>query len=403
MKKAAKRKLRYAVYSLFLCMCFLFTLEIGARVVLHFRGIEVGKLPDGVVVSEATWARSSLRLGWTGKPGWDGTLYGSHVSLNRQGFRSDELAERSDNTLRILFLGDSRTFGVVLERENTFPALAQVELSSLVGERKVEAFNAGIPGYSSYQGLRLAEKLLPELRPDVAVFAFGFNDLRRANLGADSSSIMAITGAMGWLNGTIGPLIKKSALLTLAFFREGTADSVRAWGEPRVSPEAYRANIESFVRMALDAKVIPIVLLLPQNPRLQREIEQADALLAKGDALSAFACYRDASDVVAAAWIRHYGAQRLRESGNERQAQKLLALPVIPLAALHGGLLVASDRPYLEASLFAGLDQRAMVLRIDEKLNDEELFIDLGHLNAEGCRRVAHRLTETIVERIKRQ
>jgi len=94
--------------------------------------------------------------------------------------------------LRVLCLGDSTTFGDKLDEGTTYPEVIERLLRERRPDRDPEVINAGVPGYSSHQGLALQRKLR-ELHPFVVVVAFGSNDTwlvatpDRENLPLDGS------------------------------------------------------------------------------------------------------------------------------------------------------------------------------------------------------------------------
>ena len=90
------------------------------------------------------------------------------VSTDGDGRRRMPVVDAPRHT--ILFLGDSSTFGVGVNDEQTFPALIQQRLPG------VRCINTGVPGYSAYQGRKLLESLPPNPPPAVVVISFDFND-----------------------------------------------------------------------------------------------------------------------------------------------------------------------------------------------------------------------------------
>ena len=68
----------------------------------------------------------------------------------------------------ILFLGDSCTFGIPVNDAESFPALVQQHLPG------VRTVNAGVPGYTAYQGRVLLESL--SQAPAIVVITFWPND-----------------------------------------------------------------------------------------------------------------------------------------------------------------------------------------------------------------------------------
>ncbi len=111
----------------------------------------------------------------------DGRFYilreNEEKGVNSYGFRGEPLPKFKNNkTLRILFLGDSTTFGVSgIKSEDTYCS----QLKELIEEDKglnVEAINAGVPGYTSFQGLNSLKIKFKDYTPDIVITYFGNND-----------------------------------------------------------------------------------------------------------------------------------------------------------------------------------------------------------------------------------
>jgi lysophospholipase L1-like esterase len=100
------------------------------------------------------------------------------VIANAQGFREDhEIAvPKPAGQVRILFLGDSCTFGSGLLHNETFVEQTERLLRERAGGADVECINGGVPGYSLFQGWRFLETRGFDLDPDLVVLTFGWND-----------------------------------------------------------------------------------------------------------------------------------------------------------------------------------------------------------------------------------
>ncbi len=74
----------------------------------------------------------------------------------------------------VLALGDSCTFGLGVNDGDSWPA----QLQLLLNQQGVKAtvVNAGVPGYSAFQGKRFLEKNRENLNPDLVIACFGFGD-----------------------------------------------------------------------------------------------------------------------------------------------------------------------------------------------------------------------------------
>jgi lysophospholipase L1-like esterase len=131
----------------------------------------------------ANFLQPSSRL-WSLVPGYrgditrlpaiDGESATWRLEVNKWGFRGDP-PSRGPGVTRVFCLGDSITFGDKLDEEDTYPRVLARLLRSRWPGRKVEVLNAGVPGYSSRQGVALWRDLR-RYRPSAVVVGFGFND-----------------------------------------------------------------------------------------------------------------------------------------------------------------------------------------------------------------------------------
>ena len=110
-------------------------------------------------------------------PDFEGFSEGTAVRTNSRGLRERELpVEPAADTTRILFLGDSVTFGSGVPAEEAFPRLLEAALAA-AGAGRVESLNAGVVGYNTLQELGRLEDVGLAYRPDVVVLTFVVNDL----------------------------------------------------------------------------------------------------------------------------------------------------------------------------------------------------------------------------------
>lgn len=97
---------------------------------------------------------------------------------NGQGLREDhEIAiPKPPGELRVLFLGDSCTFGVGLQHDQVYVHRVEEMLAARFPRIRVECINAGVPGYSLLQGSLFLNSEGFDYEPDLVVLAFGWND-----------------------------------------------------------------------------------------------------------------------------------------------------------------------------------------------------------------------------------
>ena len=102
---------------------------------------------------------------------------GSELRTNSLGLRGPDVAD--DGTTRILAVGDSCTFGWGVTEAQSYPAQLQSVLDGAAGAHRYQVINAGVPGYTSYQGLVYLRERGLKLHPQIVIVGFGFNDTFR--------------------------------------------------------------------------------------------------------------------------------------------------------------------------------------------------------------------------------
>jgi hypothetical protein len=141
-----------------------------------------GKLRDGVVKSipfddlfeghhELFWKFApNIRL-----PDSYWPLFG--LISNGQGLREDHdiPVPKPPGEIRILFVGDSCTYGYLLEWDQTVAHYTEELLRARHPDMAVESINAGVPAYSLFQGWRFLETEGMRYEPDLVVLNFTWN------------------------------------------------------------------------------------------------------------------------------------------------------------------------------------------------------------------------------------
>ena len=101
------------------------------------------------------------------------------ITTDRRGFRGlrPHSLQKPEGTRRILILGDSFTFGVGVEDEETFPAAAEAALNrGTATPDRYETLNAGCPGWGTENALAFWLERGRSLDVDLLVLAFFRND-----------------------------------------------------------------------------------------------------------------------------------------------------------------------------------------------------------------------------------
>ncbi|MFA5155920.1 MAG: SGNH/GDSL hydrolase family protein [Candidatus Omnitrophota bacterium] len=99
--------------------------------------------------------------------------------INPQGFRDARIykKEKDGGIFRIACLGDSTTFGSGVKWNNSYPKCLERMLNAGNDGGRYEVFNFGVPGYTSFQGLKLLQSEVIGYQPDVVIMNFAWNDL----------------------------------------------------------------------------------------------------------------------------------------------------------------------------------------------------------------------------------
>jgi lysophospholipase L1-like esterase len=105
----------------------------------------------------------------------ENAVYKGESLTNSQGFRGPEIEPKAPGELRILSLGESTTFAIRLPYEETYSAILEQSLREYRG-KPVRVINAGVPGYTLFQGVAFVELHGLSLDPDIILMYFGHND-----------------------------------------------------------------------------------------------------------------------------------------------------------------------------------------------------------------------------------
>jgi lysophospholipase L1-like esterase len=105
---------------------------------------------------------------------------GPFSPFNPQGFRGLPVSpDKPPSTRRVIALGDSNTFGWDVDDGANWPAQLQQLLAA--SHPGVEVINAGVWGYTSFQGARRYKELVT-LSPDLVLISFGGNDAHQVTV-----------------------------------------------------------------------------------------------------------------------------------------------------------------------------------------------------------------------------
>src|SRR5262245_45917719 len=126
--------------------------------------------------------RANPYRGWEMVPGTHYTYLHS-VHVNALGLRGPELGPKAPGELRVLFLGDSLTYGQGVADDETVPYTLERGLRAREPDRAWTVVNGGVRAYGTAQELGLLEELGARIEPDVVVLGWYWNDVAEREIG----------------------------------------------------------------------------------------------------------------------------------------------------------------------------------------------------------------------------
>ena len=94
---------------------------------------------------------------------------------NSLGLRGPEIPAKPADEFRMLSLGESTTFAWGLPGDRNYSSLLEASIRT-VGGKRVRVLNAGVSGYTLFQGVTYLRHRGLALEPDAVLVYFGFND-----------------------------------------------------------------------------------------------------------------------------------------------------------------------------------------------------------------------------------
>jgi lysophospholipase L1-like esterase len=183
---------------------------------------------------------------------------GQFSPFNPQGFRGAPVrVPKPAGTLRIFALGDSNTFGWDVDEGANWPSQLQRLLAST--SPGVEVVNAGVWGYSSFQGARRFQELL-EYEPDVVLVSFGANDAHQVRV-PDAEYVARHERIELLSRATARARIAQ--LLVQAWDLAGMAAASGKALHARVAPDEYAGHLRAIIRSGRDHGVTVVLLTRP--------------------------------------------------------------------------------------------------------------------------------------------
>ncbi len=170
--RAPRRSLLRTLLAILLSLVvFLVLAEVTLRIYLAshtFYDVEMSRYAEALKVPSPNPA-----IGHVHRPGGQARLMDVDVRINSDGLRDDEHPRERTGARRLVFLGDSLTFGWGVPQDETFAALLERRLSE---SAPTEVLNFGIGNYNTSQETALFLEKGLAYRPDEVVVFYFVND-----------------------------------------------------------------------------------------------------------------------------------------------------------------------------------------------------------------------------------
>lgn len=186
-------------------------------------------------------------------------------NINSDGLRGKELTEKKG--IRILALGNSCTFGWGVAKEHTWTTLLEQQLQTAFPNNNIDVINAGVPGYSSFQGMNyFKNELITKVEPDIVLMMFGWNDQWSAGKNITDAEQqmpnMLILGLQNIFSKMKFYQLFRKLILSTTEKQEVVALDKQS-GKKRVSVLEFKNNLQSIIRAAKDNSITPVLMVPP--------------------------------------------------------------------------------------------------------------------------------------------
>jgi len=186
-------------------------------------------------------------------------------NINSSGFRGPEI-EKEKKGFRVLALGNSCTFGWGVEHEHTWVRQLDKILDNRLSNDNYEVINAGVPGYSSHQGKIAFAKKLVDIKPDMVLIMFGWNDHWAAGKNISDIEQQMPSPAIIALQNIFSKMklyqFMRKMILSVSEKQEFVSLGEQK-GKRRVSQQEYYLNLAGIALLARQNGAQPVFLIPP--------------------------------------------------------------------------------------------------------------------------------------------
>ena len=184
--------------------------------------------------------------------------------INSKGYREREFsAEKNPDVTRIICVGNSCTFGWKVNLDQTYPKILEKLLNQNLIQPKFEVINAGMTGYSTFQGVRFLKREILDFHPDIIIFSYGWNDMWPAEREDKDQKFPPqwILNLDDFLSRSRFYSFLKFEIMSLLKSKKQSQDEKKI--VYRVPIEDYQENVKELARIAQGAGIKVFFLSIP--------------------------------------------------------------------------------------------------------------------------------------------
>ncbi len=211
--------------------------------------------PDGIRLVE------QRRSGWGFVPGSKAAHGHVVATINDLGLRGPNVpADKGPDEIRLLGLGDSSVYGYGVEDDEIFLEVAAALLEDEHGGT-VRAVNGALPGYSSFQALKVLRHVGPTVQPDWLVIACIWSDVFYTEQPLEADRPESPLAAVRMMKHLLQPWLPAR---TIGWWDPEQGIGTPAEGRsPRVALNEYMDNLHSMGTESEQLGAKPVFLMLP--------------------------------------------------------------------------------------------------------------------------------------------
>jgi len=132
-------------------------------------------LEESPDVLRAAWF--DPRIAYTLRPNAKLACWRDRFTSNEIGYRTKSVA-KAPGTFRVVFLGDSWTFGMGVSERESFPVQFEALANQYAGSpQRIESWSLALPGYNTTNQLAALDAFFDQIRPDAVVCCPTSNDI----------------------------------------------------------------------------------------------------------------------------------------------------------------------------------------------------------------------------------